>query len=112
MYISSPLIRGGGWGLRRVGRAFSNLHWQPPAPWHGQWRSHPPIQATLAVRNRGIWVLAGSSPSSDAPQLHPQLLENRVEWEVPRLDAGGEDGCAPSSRMLQQSYSPVPLPGR
>lgn len=58
---------GGSEGWEEPSRTFTGS----PQP-HGvptwAWRSHPPIQAALAVRNRGIWALPGSCPSSDVPQ--------------------------------------------
>lgn len=110
MFISSPLIREGGWGLGGGwGRAFSNLPSspQPHSVAMQEQRSRPLV---LEVRDHGIWVLAGSSPSSDSPQLCPQLLGHCREREMLRLNVGGGDGFGLSLGVLPAELLPCSPP--
>lgn len=61
MFISSPLIRGGGRELGGVGKRLLEPSPVAPSPTVQlcrQQRNCPPIQATLVARDGGTWVLA------------------------------------------------------
>lgn len=57
MFISSPLIRGGGWGLGGVGKSLLEPLLAAPSPTarpRRQQRSRPPVWATLTAMDCGI----------------------------------------------------------
>lgn len=70
MFISSPLIREGGWGLGAGVEEPSQTVTGSPQPRSVATQAaedSPPIRAMLAARDHGIWGLAGSDPPSDGP---------------------------------------------